>query len=134
VTEEQIEVEVREAVCEALALEPEEVTLEATLTDELGAESIDLLDVLFRIERATGVKIEAAALADYIQGGISDDEFSDAEDVVTPLAIAHLKTIMPQIDPAELEGKLRAERVIDLFTVGNLAYLVAQRAGALATA
>jgi acyl carrier protein len=116
-------------VCEALALEPDEATPEATLTDELGAESIDLLDVLFRIERKTGVKIEAAALAEYIQGGIADDEFSDDSDVVTPLGLAHLATIMPQIDPAALQGSLSAERVIDQFTIANLTQLVELRAG-----
>ena len=43
--------------------------------DDLGAESIDLLDILFRIERSTGVKIQASDLGDEIQGGIPDDEF-----------------------------------------------------------
>ena len=47
--------------------------------DDLGAESIDLLDILFRIERSTGVKIQASDLGDYIQGGIPDDEFGDDE-------------------------------------------------------
>ena len=128
-----IDLAVRDAVCEALALEADEVTPDATLTDELGAESIDLLDVLFRIERSTGVKIHAADLAEHIQGGIADDEFSDDEEIVSEAGLAHLASIMPQIDPAALAGRLQAERVIDLFTVQNLADLVAQRA-ALASA
>jgi acyl carrier protein len=133
VTKTDIDLAVRDAVAEALALEPEEVSPEATLTDELGAESIDLLDVLFRIERSTGVKIHAADLADHIQGGIADEDFSDAEEIVSATGLAHLATIMPQIDPAELEGRLSAERVIDLFSVQNLSDLVASRA-ALASA
>jgi acyl carrier protein len=133
VTKTDIDLAVRDAVAEALALEPEEVSPEATLTDELGAESIDLLDVLFRIERSTGVKIHAADLADHIQGGIADEDFSDAEEIVSASGLAHLATIMPQIDPAELEGRLSAERVIDLLSVQNLSDLVASRA-ALASA
>jgi acyl carrier protein len=128
-----IDLAVREAVCEALALEADEATPDATLTDELGAESIDLLDVLFRIERSTGVKIHASDLAEHIQGGLADDEFSDDGEIVTEAGLAHLKAIMPQIDPATLLGTLTAERVIDLFSVQNLADLVAQRA-ALASA
>ena len=128
-----IDLAVREAVCEALALADDEATPDATLTDELGAESIDLLDVLFRIERSTGVKIHAADLAEHIQGGLADDEFSDDGEIVTEAGLAHLKSIMPQIDPAGLQGNLTAERVIDLFSVQNLADLVAQRA-ALASA
>jgi acyl carrier protein len=133
VTQTDIALAVREAVSEALALELDEVTPEATLTDELGAESIDLLDVLFRIERSTGVKIHAADLAEHIQGGLADDVFSDDGEIVTAEGLAHLATIMPQIDPVALQGNLTAERVIDLFTVENLADLVAQRA-ALASA
>lgn len=124
-----IDLAVREAVSEALALDLDEVTSDDTLTEDLGAESIDLLDVLFRIERSTGVKIHAADLAEHIQGGIPDDEFSDDGDIVSPVGLAHLASIMPQVDPAELEGTLRAERVIDLFTVQNLADLATQRAG-----
>ena len=128
-----IDVAVQNAVCEALALEADEVTPEATLTDELGAESIDLLDVLFRIERGTGVKVHAADLAEHIQGGLSDDEFSDDEETISEAGLAHLASIMPQIDTDALRGTLKAERVIDLFTVQNLADLVSQRA-ALASA
>ena len=78
-----VEAAVQEAVAEALALDDDEVTPSATLMDDLGAESIDLLDILFRIEKSTGVKIEASDLGDYIQGGIPDDEFGDENEMVT---------------------------------------------------
>lgn len=118
---------VKDAVVEALALDDDEVTPESTLMDDLGAESIDLLDILFRIEKGTGVKIEAADLGDYIQGGIPDDEFSDDDQIITAKGAAHLKTVMPQIDPADVEGKLEAESVITLFTVQNLVDMVKAR-------
>ncbi len=118
---------VKDAVVEALALDDDEVTPESTLMDDLGAESIDLLDILFRIEKGTGVKIEAADLGDYIQGGIPDDEFSDDDQIITAKGAAHLKTVMPQIDPSEVEGKLEAESVITLFTVQNLVEMVKAR-------
>jgi acyl carrier protein len=124
---------VKEAVAEALALEEDEVTSDAAITADLGAESIDLLDVLFRIERATGVKLEAADLADYIQGGIPDEIFGDDDGKVSETGLAQLKRVMPQIDEPALAGELEAERVIDLFTVSNLVELVSQR-GAVASA
>lgn len=123
---------VLDAIAIALGVDDDEVTREATLLGELGAESIDLLDILFRIERATGVKIEAGDLAEHIQGGIPDDEFGDEAGIVNERGLAHLKTVMPQIDVDALAGKLPAEEVISLFTVGNLADLVAERALALA--
>jgi acyl carrier protein len=120
---------VQESVSGALGVGDDEVTPDATLMDDLGAESIDLLDILFRIERSTGVKIQASDLGEHIQGGISDDVFSDENEIITETGFEQLKKVMPQIDPDELRGKLKAEEVINHFTVQNLADLVTQRAG-----
>jgi acyl carrier protein len=119
---------VKEAVTEALALDDDEVTPDSTLMDDLGAESIDLLDILFRIEKSTGVKIEASDLGDYIQGGIPDDEFSDSDEVITAKGAEQLHKVMPQVDPGEVVGSLKADEVITLLTVQNLADMVKSRA------
>jgi acyl carrier protein len=123
-----VDIAVKEAVVEALALDDDEVTPESTLMDDLGAESIDLLDILFRIQKSTGVKIEASDLGDYIQGGIPDDEFSDGDEKITEKGAEQLHKVMPQTDPAELAGKLDANDVITLFTVENLVTMVKSRA------
>ena len=124
-----VEAVVKTAVGQALALDEDEVTPDATLMDDLGAESIDLLDILFRIERSVGVKIQASDLGDEIQGGIPDEEFG-AGDVVSRKGLEHLVNVMPQINPDEYEGKLKAEEVIMHFTVGNLTDMVDRRAAA----
>ena len=125
----EIQSAVQEAVTGALGVGEDEATPDATLMDDLGAESIDLLDILFRIERSTGVKIQASDLGEYIQGGIPDDQFGDENGIVSPEGIEQLKKVMPQINADELAGKLEAEKVITLFTVGNLADMVAVRSG-----
>ena len=125
----EIQSAVQEAVVGALGVSEDEATPDATLMDDLGAESIDLLDILFRIERSTGVKIQASDLGEYIQGGIPDDEFGDEAGIVSEKGIDQLKKVMPQINADELRGKLEAEKVITLFTVGNLADMVAARSG-----
>lgn len=120
---------VRDCVAEALALDLDEISPESTLLDELGAESIDLLDILFRIDRATGVKIQSDELASYVQGGIPDEEFGDEDaDVITPKGMDQLKKVMPQIAEKDLDGKLSPEDVVSHFTVANLTELVASRA------
>jgi acyl carrier protein len=119
---------VREAVADALGLDEEEVTPDATIVGDLGAESIDLLDILFRIERKSGIKVQAADLSDAIQGGIPDEEFGDENEIVTAVGLAHMKTVMPQIDTEALSGQLYAEQVMSLFTVENLAGVVAAKA------
>lgn len=131
-TKEEIYGAVHPAVAEALGLEEDEVTPESTLMDELGAESIDLLDILFRIERSIGVKIQAADLSEYVQGGIPDEEFGDENEIITAKGLEHLKKVMPQLDVESLEGKLAAEQVMGHFTVDNLVTLVSERAGVAA--
>jgi acyl carrier protein len=123
-----VDAAVKEAVTEALALDEDEVSPDSTLMDDLGAESIDLLDILFRIEKSTGVKIEASDLGDYIQGGIPDDEFSDENEVITAKGAEQLHKIMPQVDPGDVEGSLKSDAVITLFTVQNLTDMVKLRA------
>jgi acyl carrier protein len=120
---------VQEAVVGALGVSEDEASPDATLMDDLGAESIDLLDILFRIERSTGVKIQASDLSEYMQGGIPDDEFSDENEIISEKGLEQLKKVMPQIDEDSLRGNLHAENVIKHFTVQNLADMVAQRGG-----
>lgn len=127
-TNEEIYSAVSTAVAEALGLDEDEVTPEATLLDELGAESIDLLDILFRLERSLGVKIQASDLSDHVQGGIPDDEFGDENEIITPRGMEQLKRVMPQLGAMDLDGKLQADRVMSYFTVQNLVDLVASRA------
>jgi acyl carrier protein len=123
----EISNKVKDAVVGALGVDEEEVTPDATLLGDLGAESIDLLDILFRIERKIGVKIQASDLAAHVQGGIPDEEFSDANEIISARGLAQLKKVMPQIDAAALAGKLQAQKVLTLFTVQNLADMVDQR-------
>jgi len=129
-TETEMYEAVKEAIVGALGVDEDEVTPDAKIFDDLGAESIDLLDVLFRIERSTGVKIAASDIGEHIQGGIPEEEFGTEEGVVSEKGLAQLKKVMPQIDTNALAGNLRAEQVIGLFTVQNLADLVSSRAGA----
>jgi acyl carrier protein len=119
---------VRAAVAEALGIEETEVEPAATILGDLGAESIDLLDVLFRIEQVAGVKIQTSDIADLLQGGLSDEEFEGSGGIITPAGLDQLRKVLPQIDTGELAGKLVAEDIITLFTVTNLADMVAQRA------
>ena len=128
VTQDKLFNSVQAAVAAALVVDEDEVTPGATLLGDLGAESIDLLDILFRLERTVGVKIQASDLALHVQGGIPDEEFGDERGTITPVGLAHLKKVMPQIDEQALAGKLQAEQVMSLFTVQNLADLVATRA------
>ncbi len=132
VTNDEIQDGVQQAIVGALGVDEDEVTPDATLLGDLGAESIDLLDILFRLERKLGIKIQASDLGAYVQGGIPDEEFGNEEGIVSPLGLSQLKKVMPQIDTDELAGKLEAGKVMSLFTVSNLVDMVSERAAAKA--
>ncbi|EIV94869.1 acyl carrier protein [Frankia sp. QA3] len=125
-------VAVQTAVADALGIDAEEAVAEATLFGDLGAESIDLLDVLFRLERITGVKIAVADIAGLLQGGIPDEEFGDENEVVNDTGLTHLEKVLPQFDRSQLTEPLTADGVLGLFTVGNLTSLLTERTSAAA--
>ena len=106
---------VRDTLVDALGLEEDEVTPEATLSGDLGAESIDYLDIVFRLEKNFNVKIprgelfpENLASADpsYIQNG-----------VITDAGIAELRQKMPHADIEKFAQDPKVENIQDLFTV-----------------
>lgn len=117
----------KSAIVDALGVSEDEVVLEATLLGDLGAESIDLLDILFRIERKLGVKIKSSELAAYVQGGIPDEEFSDEQGIISAAGLTQLQKVMPQINPDELAGRLEVEKILDLFTIQNFVDIVFER-------
>src|SRR5262245_53977314 len=94
-TKEEVFLKVRSALVDALGVDEEEVTPGARLVGDLGAESIDLLDIVFRLEKAFDIKIPRGELfpediltnAEYVQNGR-----------VTPDGLAQLKARMPFAD------------------------------------
>ncbi|MCM1971856.1 MULTISPECIES: acyl carrier protein [Streptomyces] len=125
---------VQAAIADALGIDEAEAVPDATLLGALGAESIDLLDILFRLERATKVKITVADIANLLQGGIPDEEFGDENEVVNDTGLTHLEKVLPQFDRNQLAEPLTAEGVLGLFTVQNLTDLLTERAHAAAAA
>lgn len=113
-TRDEIFEKVREVLVSALAVDEDEVTPDAVLTADLGAESIDFLDIVFKLEQAFGFKIGQGELfpdnvaqdPEYVQGG-----------KITPKGIAALKERLPHADFASLEADPRVERVGEIFTV-----------------
>ncbi|MBI4581622.1 MAG: acyl carrier protein [Planctomycetes bacterium] len=108
---------VQETLVDALAVEPEEVTEEATLTGDLGAESIDFLDIVFRLEKCFNIKIP--------RGELFPDDLLNNPDYVsngkfTPAGLTQIKKAMPHADFSTFEQDPDVNRMPDLFTVKTL--------------
>ena len=94
-TSEEILEKVRNVLVEALVVEEEEVTPEATLVGDLGAESIDFLDIVFKLEKAFEIKIDRGEL--FPEDIFTDDEYV-RDGKVTETGIAELRKRMPFAD------------------------------------
>ena len=108
---------------EALNVDEGEVTPEATLQGDLGAESIDFLDIVFRLEREFAIKIPRGELfpESVFQG---NPEFV-SEGRVTDRGRRELRSRMPYADLADFDHDRRVASVGDLFTVDLVTRYVA---------
>jgi acyl carrier protein len=114
---EEVFARVREAMVGALGVDEDEVTPEATLTGDLGAESIDFLDIVFRLEKEFGIKIPRGDL-------FPDNLFTNEQYVqngkLTAAGVEELRRRMPHADLAEFEKDPDVQNVNNLFTVGMI--------------
>src|SRR5689334_16228817 len=126
-TRDEIYTKVSATLVEALNVDEDDVTPEATLQGDLGAESIDFLDIVFRLEREFGIKIPRGELfPDSILGGQAD---LVQEGKVTDRGMVELRSRMPYADLADFEHDRRLGAVADLFTVGLVVRYVEWKLG-----
>jgi acyl carrier protein len=100
---------------DALNVEQEEIKLTSTLQGDLGAESIDFLDIVFRLEREFGIKIPRNELfpESIFQG---DPDFVH-NGKVTQKGLDELRQKMPFADISRFEKNPELSAISDLFTV-----------------
>ena len=117
---------VREALVDALGVDEDEVVPTARISADLGAESIDFLDIVFRLEKAFNIKIP--------RGDLFPDNILTSEEFVqngklTEKGLAELKSRMPHADLAEFEKNPNVQDIADLFTVEMIVRYVETKLG-----
>ena len=110
--------QVQEIMVDALGVDDDEVTAEATLMGDLGAESIDFLDIVFRLEKAFGIKIPREELFP-AENLLTNSEFVN-NGKLTERGLAELRDKMPHTDLAEFENDPDINKLGDLFTVSSI--------------
>lgn len=126
-SEDDIFEKVQSALVDALGVDEDEATPEATLVGDLGAESIDFLDIVFKLEKSFEIQIPREELSpediltnsQYVQDG-----------VVTADGMAELKTRMPWADLSKFEQNPRVQDFGNLLTVGDLCSYVGSKVNA----
>jgi acyl carrier protein len=114
-TTEEIYAKVQETLVDALGVDEEECKPEATLVGDLGAESIDFLDIVFRLEKNFNVKIPRGEL--FPENLASPDSGFVKDGMVTRAGIDELRKRMPHADVETLAKDPKVENIQDLFTV-----------------
>jgi acyl carrier protein len=115
-TQEEIFSKVSATLVEALNVDEEEVKPTATLADDLAAESIDFLDIVFRLERGFGIRIPRDEL--FPESIFQGDPQFVREGKVTPRGLDELRSRMPFADLSQFEKNPEVRCLSDLFTVG----------------
>jgi len=123
-TQDEILGKVQEILVEALGVDDEEVKPEKTLMGDLGAESIDFLDIVFRLEKAFGIKIPAGDLfPDNIQ---NNPEFVE-NGKLTPAGLTKLKESLPHVELGDFEADPDLNKMQELFKVQTIVNYVTNR-------
>jgi len=115
-TEDEIFEKVKETLVEALGVDEDEIKPEASLMGDLGAESIDFLDIIFRLEKGFNIKIP--------RGEMFPDNLNNPELVqngkITAAGLTMLKERMPHVDFTEFEKDPDLSKITDLFKVQTI--------------
>ena len=114
-TQDEIFTKVSATLVEALNVDEEDVKLTSTLQGDLGAESIDFLDIVFRLEREFGIKIPRNEL--FPESIFQGDHDFVANGKVTTKGLAELRERMPFADLNQFEKNPDLSKLSDLFTV-----------------
>jgi acyl carrier protein len=128
-TNEEIFEELKPLLVEVLGVAPETIRRESVLVADLGAESIDLLDLSFRIEEKFQIRIEANELereaSKRIPGGVYEKD-----GYLTEAAIGEIKKSLPELDSAKFAQGLRKVDLPSLLTVAFFVQLIARKLAA----
>jgi acyl carrier protein len=110
--------EVQEVMVDALGVDDDEVKCEATLMGDLGAESIDFLDIVFRLEKAFGIKIPREELFP-AESLMNNPEFVK-NGKLSETGLTELRNKIPHTDLTVFENDPDINKLGDLFTVGAI--------------
>ena len=112
-----------EAMSEALGCDEEKITLKASLIDDLDAESIDFLDIVFRLEKIFKIKIPRGKILEDARGTLSEGEFEE-NGVLSSAGLDQLKSFLCEVPDERFKTPLNVDDIPRLFTPETFLKLV----------
>lgn len=123
-TYDEVYEKVQEVLEDALGVDEDEVTKDATLVGDLGAESIDFLDIVFRLEKAFDIKIDQSEL---FPDNVLNDPTYVQDGKVTDEGMATLRERLPHANLDGFEESRDVEEFSNVFTVDAVVKFVQAR-------
>ncbi len=120
---EEVLPKVRQIVADVLVLEEDEVEAQSRLISDLGAESIDFLDLVFQLEKEFQIKIPRGQLEKDARGTLTDEEF-EQNGVVTDTGMQSLQNYFSELSADNFEKNVKVNEIPTLFTVETFCRVV----------
>ena len=115
--------QVAEVMADALGCDVEQLGLDVPLIEGLNAESIDFLDMVFRLERAFKVKIPRGKIVEDARGELSEADF-ERKGILTEAGLARLRAYLSEVPAGRFPSPMKVADVPRLFTVETFCRLV----------
>lgn len=115
---------VREIIADVLVIDEDEINLKSRLIVDLGAESIDFLDLVFQLEKEFGIKIPRGQLEKNARGELSEEEFEKGG-VLTAPGLQALKNYLNEVPAEHFKANMKVNEIPLLFTVETFCKLIA---------
>lgn len=124
-THEDIFAKTRTCMAETFAIPEEDISLASNLMADFGAESLDLLDLIFRLEGAFRIELTTGEIENAVRSATSDEGF-EQDSVLTDKALEQLRVMLPEAEERIKKG-LRQQDIMSLFTVETFCNIVKRK-------
>jgi acyl carrier protein len=114
---------IRDIIADVLVIDEDEITPSSRLIGDLGAESIDFLDLVFQLEKEFNIKIPRGQLEKNARGDLSPEAFEKGG-VLTQEGMKALKSYLNEIPESEFKANMKINEIPMLFTVETFCKLV----------
>lgn len=116
---------VKDVILESLELDDKAYPLSTSVMDELGAESLDFLDIVFRLEKKFRVKIERGRMEKQLRERFPNLQIKQNTEITPELAIA-LREMLPEVAPARIDALRKIKELSGTFTIASFVRLTVQ--------
>jgi acyl carrier protein len=116
----------KECMTEVMGEEIDGIGLNDSLIEDLGAESLDLLDLVFRLEMMFKIRVPRGGIREMALRGLSEDEF-EVEGCLTEMGAENLRRILPEVDPERITAGMYSDEIPQCFTCRTFLRLVVWR-------